>query len=192
MKHTTQFSKNGPNYANGRTNSTAVEFQTFPLQEFLYSLWFSSLAARRRTTKLLTFDDHDEKENSLNESGLDRRRQSRLFNNSINVENIQDEPVQTPTQLVDLYQKTLELAAQGKINIKNAFSFPLVERLPQVLNAIALDDIENHHLGPNFVKAGSVIDTRFANFHLLSISSTVSVPKSTVFVLMPYTRKHKN
>ena len=127
---------------------------------------FSSLAARRRTTKLLTFDDAiDDKENSLNESGFDRRRQSRLFNTSINVENIPDEPVQTPTQLVDLYQKTVELAAQGKINIKNAFSIPLVERLPQVLNVIALDDKDNHHLGPNFVKAGSVIDTRFVFFN---------------------------
>ena len=77
------------------------------------------------------------------------------------VENVNDEPVQTPTQLVDLYQKTVELATQGKINIKNAFSIPLVERLPQVLNVIALDDKENHNLGPNFVKAGSVIDTRF-------------------------------
>jgi hypothetical protein len=78
----------------------------------------------------------------------------------MNAENINDEPIQTPTQLVDLYQKTVELAAQGKINIKNAFNITLVERLPQVLNAIAFDDKENHHLGPNFVKAGSVIDTR--------------------------------
>ncbi|UJR14862.1 hypothetical protein I4U23_001847 [Adineta vaga] len=118
-----------------------------------------SLAARRRTTKLLTFDeDINDKENSLNES-FAGRRQSRLFNNSINIEAVNDEPAQTPTQLVDLYQKTIELAAQGKINIKNAFSIPLVERLPQILNAIALDDKENHHLGPNFVKAGSVIDT---------------------------------
>ena len=44
--------------------------------------------------------------------------------------------------------------------MKNAFNITLVERLPQVLNVIALDDNENHHLGPNFVKAGSVIDTR--------------------------------
>ncbi|CAF1057502.1 unnamed protein product [Rotaria sordida] len=122
-----------------------------------------SLAARRRTTKLFTFDDNNnnnnnENENSLNES-LTGRRQSRLFNNSINIENINDEPIQTPTQLVDLYQKTLELATQGKINIKNAFDIPLVERLPQVLNVIALDDKDNHNLGPNFVKAGSVIDT---------------------------------
>jgi len=108
----------------------------------------------------LSFDDENEKENSLNES-LAARRQSRLFNSSMIVENVNDEPVQTPTQLVDLYQKTIELAAQGKINIKNAFSIPLVERLPQVLNVIALDDKENHNLGPNFVKAGSVIDTRF-------------------------------
>ena len=111
-----------------------------------------SLAARRRTT-ILTFDDHNEKENSFNDS-LTGRRQSRLFNNSINVENINDEPVQTPTQLVDLYQKTIELAAQGKINIKNAFHFPLVDRLPEVLNVLASDPI-NH-----FVKVGSIIDTR--------------------------------
>ena len=93
-----------------------------------------------------------------------------MFNNSINVENVTDEPIQTPTQLVDLYQKTIELAAQGKINIKNAFNIPLVERLPQVLNVIALDDKENHHLGPNFVKAGSVIDTRYEKFHPLKHS----------------------
>jgi hypothetical protein len=122
-----------------------------------------SLAARRRTKKLLTLDGHDEKENSLNESSTGRR-QSRIFNTSINVENINDEPIQTPTQLVDLYQKTIELAAQGKINIKNAFNIRLVERLPQVLDVIALDDKENHHLGPNFVKAGSVIDTRYVKF----------------------------
>jgi hypothetical protein len=115
---------------------------------------FSSLAARRRTTKTIEFDD--DKENSLDDS-LTGRRQSRLLNNSFNSG---DEPVQTPRQLVDLYQKTLELATQGKINIKNAFNIPLVERLPQILNAIALDDKDNHHLGPNFVKAGSVIDTR--------------------------------
>ncbi|CAF3318947.1 unnamed protein product [Rotaria socialis] len=114
-----------------------------------------SLAARR-TRKLSEFDaDVDEKENSLNDS-LTGRRQSRLLNNSFNGI---DEPAQTPRQLVDLYQKTVELATQGKINIKNAFSIPLVERLPQILNAIALDDKDNHNLGPNFVKAGSVIDT---------------------------------
>ena len=84
-----------------------------------------------------------EKENSLNETQIGRR-QSRLFNNSFNADNVADEPAQTPTQLVDLYQKTVELATQGKINIKNAFSIPLVERLPQVLNVIALDDKENH------------------------------------------------
>ncbi|CAF4696955.1 unnamed protein product, partial [Rotaria socialis] len=117
--------------------------------------FFRSLAARR-TRKLSEFDaDVDEKENSLNDS-LTGRRQSRLLNNSFNGI---DEPAQTPRQLVDLYQKTVELATQGKINIKNAFSIPLVERLPQILNAIALDDKDNHNLGPNFVKAGSVIDT---------------------------------
>ncbi len=101
-------------------------------------------------------DFNDENDCSLDDS-LTGRRQSRILNNSFNGV---DEPVQTPKQLVDLYQKTLELATQGKINIKNAFSIPLVERLPQILNLIALDDKENHHLGPNFVKAGSVIDTR--------------------------------
>ncbi|UJR31848.1 hypothetical protein I4U23_019324 [Adineta vaga] len=118
-----------------------------------------SLAARRRTTKLAHFDDVDddidEKENSLNSSLTGRR--SRVLNSSLNA--IDDQPTQTPRQLVDLYQKTVELATQGKINIKNAFSIPLVERLPQILNVIALDDKENHNLGPNFVKAGSVIDT---------------------------------
>jgi hypothetical protein len=88
------------------------------------------------------------------------RRQSRLFNNSFNIDVVQDEPMQTPTQLVDLYQKTVELASQGKITMKNAFNIPLVERLPQILNIIALEDKENYLLGPNFVKAGSVIDTR--------------------------------
>lgn len=116
-------------------------------------------------------EEHDKENNSLNET-LYGRRQSRLFNTSGHVDAIQDEPAQTPTQLVDLYQKTVELATQGKINIKNAFSIPLVERLPQVLNVIALDEKENHNLGPNFVKAGSVIDTRSVflcwpkNFHL--------------------------
>ena len=115
----------------------------------------SSLAARRRTTKLLDLEDEDQ-ENSLDET-LTGRRPSRVLNSSFNGG---DEPVQTPRQLVDLYQKTVELASQGKINVKNAFSISLVERLPQILNAIALDDKDNHNLGPNFVKAGSVIDTR--------------------------------
>ena len=106
-------------------------------------------------------DDNNEQETSLNES-LRAPRQSRLLNSSINAENVNDEPIQTPSQLVNLYQKTIELAAQGKINIKNAFSILLVERLPQVLNVIALDDNDNHNLGPNFVKAGSVIDTRLS------------------------------
>lgn len=141
----------------------------------------------------MTFDDqNEEKDNSLNESGLDRRRQSRLFNISINVENIPDEPVQTPTQLVDLYQKTVELAAQGKINIKNAFNIPLVERLPQVLNVIAMDDKDNHHLGPNFVKAGSVIDTRFDDSVYENISFVILVLKSMDFVSMLCIQKHKN
>lgn len=115
-----------------------------------------SLAARRRATNNCGLDENDEIDDSLNES-LNGRRGSRLLNCSVNGI---DEPTQTPSQLVDLYQKTVELATQGKINIKNAFNIPLVERLPQVLNIIALDDKDNHNLGPNFVKAGSVIDTR--------------------------------
>lgn len=116
------------------------------------------MAARRRTAKITDLDDEiDDKENSLNDS-LTGRRPSRVLNGSYNA--VDDQPTQTPRQLVDLYQKTVELATQGKINIKNAFNIPLVERLPQILNVIALDDKENHNLGPNFVKAGSVIDTR--------------------------------
>ena len=123
----------------------------------MFLISFRSLAARRCATKILEFDDNiNDEENSLNDS-LAGHRRSRLLNNSFNGN---DEPAHTPKQLVDLYQKTVELATQGKINIKNAFNIPLVERLPQILNVIALDDKENHHLGPNFVKAGSVIDTR--------------------------------
>ncbi|CAF4311789.1 unnamed protein product, partial [Rotaria sp. Silwood2] len=81
-----------------------------------------------------------------------------LIIQSINTENVNDEPIQTPTQLVDLYQKTLESATQGKISIKNTFSIPLFERLSQVLNVVALNDKDNHNIGPNFVKAGLVID----------------------------------
>jgi hypothetical protein len=63
--------------------------------------------------------------------------------------------------LIALYEKTIELAAKNKINARNAFQLPLVERLPEILNIIAFDDGVNciHH-EPNFVKAGSVIDTR--------------------------------
>lgn len=130
--------------------------RSFKLNFFKCRFSFSSLAARR-CTRLSDFEhDIDDKENSLNDS-LTGRRQSRLINNSFNSA---DEPIQTPRQLIDLYQKTVELATHGKINIKNAFNIPLVERLPQVLSVIALDDKENHNLGPNFVKAGSVIDTR--------------------------------
>jgi hypothetical protein len=114
------------------------------------------LAARRRATNVCELNETDIDDDSLHDS-LTTRRPSRVLNSSFYGI---DEPVQTPRQLVDLYQKTAELAIQGKINIKNAFSIPLVERLPQILNAIALDDEDNHNLGPNFVKAGSIIDTR--------------------------------
>ncbi|CAF4172639.1 unnamed protein product, partial [Rotaria magnacalcarata] len=49
-----------------------------------------SLAAPRRSTKLFSFDDNNEKENSFDES-FAGRRQSRLFNTSINVESVNDE-----------------------------------------------------------------------------------------------------
>ena len=136
----------------GKGDFSVFLFET----NFPFVVFRRSLAARRRATNALDFDDFDEKENSLDET-TNGRRTSRLLNGSFSAP---DEPIQTPRQLVDLYQKTVELATQGKINIKNAFSIPLVERLPQILHVIALDDEENHHLGPNFVKAGSVIDTR--------------------------------
>ena len=88
-----------------------------------------------------------------------------LLNASISTDSGVDESVQTPVQLITLYEKTLELASKNKINAKNAFHFPLLERLPEILDLIAFDDkndsfSENHH-EPNFVKAGSVIDTRY-------------------------------
>ncbi|UJR09344.1 hypothetical protein I4U23_013587 [Adineta vaga] len=95
-------------------------------------------------------------------SSCDRRQSCLSFNNSISIDSGIDEHLSTPKQLIALYEKSIELAAKNKINIKNAFQIPLVERLPEVLNLIAFDDRinshENHH-EPNFVKVGSLIDT---------------------------------
>jgi hypothetical protein len=92
---------------------------------------------------------------SDNQTSPSNRRQSRLsFNNSFTI----DENLCTPKQLIDLYEQTLELATQNKINVKNAFHFPLIERLSEVLNEIAVDSTNHHE--PNFVKVGSIIDTR--------------------------------
>jgi len=86
---------------------------------------------------------------SDNETSPSNRRQSRLsFNNSISIDSGIDEHIPTPKQLIDLYEKTIELAAKNKINTKNAFQISLVERLPELLNIIAFDDkinSNNHH-----------------------------------------------
>ncbi len=75
------------------------------------------------------------------------------MNNSISI----DESILTSKQLISLYEKTIELAAKNKINIKNAFHISLVERLPEVLNLVAFDD--KIKSDPNFLKVGSIIDT---------------------------------
>ena len=85
-----------------------------------------------------------------------------VFNNSISCDSANDETLQTPIQLIALYEKTVELATKNKINAKNAFRIGLVERLPEILEIVAFDektDCSQHE--PNFVKAGSVIDTRY-------------------------------
>lgn len=107
---------------------------------------FRCLAARRRENNTLDFDEP-----------IDERKTTRIFNSSFSTI---DEPIQTPKQLAELYQKTVELATQGKINVKNAFEISMVERLPQILHVVAFDDEEKGNFGPNFVKVGSVIDTR--------------------------------
>jgi hypothetical protein len=110
------------------------------------TLFFSSLVDRYQLIK-----------NNLspnNELSSSDRRQSRLsLNNSISI----DENFSTSKQLIDLYEQTIELVAQNKINIKNAFHFPLVERLLEISNVIASDPTNHHE--PNFIKVGSVIDT---------------------------------
>ncbi|UJR36803.1 hypothetical protein I4U23_029517 [Adineta vaga] len=95
----------------------------------------------------------------------DRRQSRLLLNASISTDSGVDENIQTSVQLIALYEKTIELASKNKINAKNAFHFPLVERLPEILDLIAFDDKDDslnephHYQEPNFVKAGSVIDT---------------------------------
>ena len=98
---------------------------------------------------------------SDNETSPCTRRQSRLsFDTSISIDSGIDEQLTTPKQLLALYEKTVELATKNKINIRNAFQIPLVERLPEVLELVAFDDKVTCH-EPNFVKVGSIIDTRF-------------------------------
>lgn len=83
------------------------------------------------------------------------------MNNSISLDNATDDSIHTPIQLLALYEKTIELAAKNKINAKNAFDIGLVERLPEIMDVVAFDDrIDCSDHEPNFVKAGSVIDTR--------------------------------
>jgi hypothetical protein len=117
---------------------------------YLIFLFLSSLIDRHRIdTNHFTSD---------NENSPFNLRQSRLsLNNSINSE----ENIPTPIQLIALYEKTIELIAKNKINSKNAFHISLVERLPEVIDLIAFDDkTDSNHHEPNFVKVGSVIDTR--------------------------------
>ncbi|CAF4276045.1 unnamed protein product [Rotaria sp. Silwood2] len=100
---------------------------------------------------------------SDNENSPFEQRQSRLLLNTSNsTDSGVDENIQTPIQLIALYEKTIELAAKNKINAKNAFHFHFVERLPEIIDIIAFDDkidSSHDHHEPNFVKAGSVIDT---------------------------------
>jgi hypothetical protein len=96
-------------------------------------------------------------------SPIDRRQSRLLLNTSISTDSGVDEHIQTPVQLLALYEKAAELAAKNKISAKNAFHFALVDRLPQVLDLVAFDenlDSSNQPHEPNFVKAGAVIDTR--------------------------------
>lgn len=118
--------------------------------------WFpsSSFVDRHAIATSHFISDHED-------SPYDRRLSRCLLNNSISIDSGVDEAIQTPIQLIALYEKTIELAAKNKINARNAFQLPLVERLPEILNIIAFDDNANSiHHEPNFVKAGSVIDTR--------------------------------
>jgi hypothetical protein len=109
---------------------------------------YSSLAANRIRNHFGSDND---------ENSPSHHQQARLIlNDSINSI---DETIQTPMQLIALYEKTIEFAAKNKINAKNAFHFPFVERLPEILDIIAFDD-KTDSSEPNFVKAGSVIDTR--------------------------------
>ncbi|CAF0991705.1 unnamed protein product [Adineta steineri] len=101
---------------------------------------------------------------SDNETSPSSRRQSRIFlNTSTGTDSGVDENIRTPVQLITLYEQTVELTAKNKINAKNAFHCSLIERLPEIIDLIAFDDkidsFDDHYHEPNFVKAGSVIDT---------------------------------
>ncbi|CAF1454464.1 unnamed protein product [Rotaria sordida] len=128
---------------------------------------------------------------SDNENSPFEQRQSRLFLNTSNsTDSGVDENIQTSIELIALYEKTVELAAKNKINAKNAFHFPFVERSPEILDIIVFDDktdSSHDHHEPNFVKAGSVIDTRDnkkltprikpkASSYLVTDLSTISIP----------------
>lgn len=95
-------------------------------------------------------------------------QQSRLLLNSSNCSDSGvDENIQTPIQLIALYEKTIDLASKNKINAHNAFHFSIVDRLPQVLDVIAFDDrldFSNDRHEPNFIKVGSIIDTRYEKY----------------------------
>lgn len=103
------------------------------------------------------------RDHPISTSPPDRRSSHLCLNNSNNSDYDADQTIQTPVQLIALYEKTIEFASKNKINAKNAFHFPLVERLPEILNIIAFDEnidsFDQRHQ-PNFVKAGNVIDTR--------------------------------
>ncbi|CAF0871966.1 unnamed protein product [Didymodactylos carnosus] len=116
-----------------------------------------SLHASRRSTRIHLDESSQNSRLTLSTttSGNDRR-QSRLFNTSFNIDI--EEPQKSSSELVALYQKTAELSAQGKITAKNAFEFRFIEYLPQILNNMASENKKNE-MGPNFVKAGNVIDT---------------------------------
>ena len=106
---------------------------------------------------------HRIRDHPIENSPPDRRSSHLFLNNSSSSDYDIDQTIQTPLQLIALYEKTIEFAAKNKINAKNAFHFPLVERLPEILDIIAFDENNHsfdHHHQPNFVKAGNVIDTR--------------------------------
>ncbi|CAF1444880.1 unnamed protein product, partial [Didymodactylos carnosus] len=63
-------------------------------------------------------------------------------------------PAKTSPELVELYQTTIEMSVHGKITIKNAFDYLFLEYLSPIIKNVAQN--EN---GPNFVKAGNVINT---------------------------------
>ena len=119
-----------------------------------FSLVSSSHIDRHNRSTHQLISDHED-------SPFHHRQSQCILNNSLSVDSGVDEIVQTPIQLIALYEKTLELATKNKISAKNAFQIPLVERLPEILDVIAFNDkFDSIDHQPNFVKAGSVIDTR--------------------------------